>query len=710
MAKDFIRLNIREELVKALQESGVIEPTPIQEKAIPILLDGQDIIAQAQTGTGKTLAFVLPILEAIDLNKSAVQALIITPTRELAIQIAAEVKKLAPAVGANVLAAYGGQDVDKQVHKLKGDVHIVIGTPGRLLDHLRRETVNFGKLDKLVLDEADQMLHMGFLAEVEEIIAQTPTRRQTMLFSATMPAPIRALARQYMKDPVDIQIEAKRITLDEIEQVVIETNDREKDAELVKLIRQYNPYLAMVFCRTKKRAGALNKALQELGMSSDELHGDLSQAKREQVMKRFRDAKIQILVATDMAARGIDVEGITHVFNYDIPHDVESYIHRIGRTGRAGNKGMAITFSTPHDRAYLEQIERGIQQQLGGEQRSKQGGIGRNGERTVAGVERAPRTAGAFGSGSKGGARTAATGGRRGARSSGERGVRGAGARSAGGERGTGARGAVGERNAGPRGTGAPSGERIIRSAGTGERGEASRGGRSEGRVERGAVGGRSGRGAEGAGGRGRASGERSNSRQGSGMQLREERSEGAPRVKREGGNFSNAASRVRGGEAQAAPRSGAAAAARPLGLSGKVAAAKNEAAWGRMPEGEKLDAKQRDRTWHAPGAAPAQRSGRPAGASQDSDVKPTGRPKASRGASSPYSPYTASNGRKDNMPQDGSPKSSGGPRSGGPKSGGPRSSGPKRSGPGNSDNRSSGAKDSGAKRNFAAKSQRKDK
>src|SRR5665647_1445521 len=223
MAKDFISLNIREELVKALQETGVIEPTPIQEKAIPILLEGQDIIAQAQTGTGKTLAFVLPILEAIDLNKSAVQALIITPTRELAIQIAAEVKKLAPAVGANVLAAYGGQDVDKQVHKLKGDVHIVIGTPGRLLDHLRRETVNFGKLDKLVLDEADQMLHMGFLAEVEEIIAQTPTRRQTMLFSATMPAPIRALARQYMKDPVDIQIEAKRITLDEIEQVVIET-------------------------------------------------------------------------------------------------------------------------------------------------------------------------------------------------------------------------------------------------------------------------------------------------------------------------------------------------------------------------------------------------------------------------------------------------------------------------------------------------------
>lgn len=688
MAKDFISLNIREELVRALLDTGVIEPTPIQEKAIPILLEGQDIIAQAQTGTGKTLAFVLPILEAIDLDKSAVQALIVTPTRELAIQIAAEVKKLAPAVGANVLAAYGGQDVDKQIHKLKGDVHIVIGTPGRLLDHLRRETVNFGKLDKLVLDEADQMLHMGFLAEVEEIIAQTPTRRQTMLFSATMPAPIRALAKHYMKEPVDIQIEAKRITLDEIEQVVIETNDREKDAELVKMIQQYNPYLAMVFCRTKKRAGALNKALQEFGISSDELHGDLSQAKREQVMKRFRDAKIQILVATDMAARGIDVEGITHVFNYDIPHDVESYIHRIGRTGRAGKRGVAITFSTPHDRAYLEQIERGIQQQLGGEQRSKQGGIGRNGERTVAGVERGPRTAGAFGT--KGGARGAATGGRRGARSSGERGARGAGAR------------------------GAAGGERIISGAGSSERSADTRGAkgrRSDGRSERGE-----------AGGRERAS-ERSKGRQGSGMQLREERSEGAPRVKREGGNFGNAASRVRGSEAQAAPRGiaergeraagrgprregseAATAAARPIGLKGKVAAAKNELAWGRMPEGEKLDAKQRDRTWHAPGATPEPRSGRPAGASQENEPKPARGSKIPRGATNPYSPYTTSNGRKDNVPKDGSPKSRG------PKVEGSRTSGSKRGGTTTVVNRNSNARDNGAKRNFTAKSQHKGK
>ncbi|WP_319633397.1 DEAD/DEAH box helicase [Paenibacillus psychroresistens] len=749
MAKDFISLNIREELVKALHETGVIEPTPIQEKAIPILLAGQDIIAQAQTGTGKTLAFVLPILEAIDLNKSAVQALIVTPTRELAIQIAAEVKKLAPVIGANVLAAYGGQDVDKQVHKLKGDVHIVIGTPGRLLDHLRRQTVSFGKLDMLVLDEADQMLHMGFLAEVEEIIAQTPTRRQTMLFSATMPAPIRALAKQYMKEPVDIQIEAKRITLDEIEQVVIETNDREKDAELIKLIQQYNPYLAMVFCRTKKRAGALNKALQEQGMSSDELHGDLSQAKREQVMKKFREAKIQILVATDMAARGIDVEGITHVFNYDIPHDVESYIHRIGRTGRAGRKGIAITFSTPHDRAYLEQIERGIQQQLGGEQRSKQGGLGRNGERTVGGNERAPRTAGAFGS-AKGGTRGATTGGRRGARSSEERGGRGTGSARAGvGERGdrsaagversirgAGARDAAGGARSEVRGAGA-------RGAAGGARSEV-RGARSEVRGGRNEMNGANvrGRTTTGIGRAGETIEPRSTGRQGSGMQLRQERSEASPRVMREG-NFSNAASRVRGGEAAAAPRAGAergertagrgprrdgseaATAARPLGLSAKVAAAKNEAAWGRKPEGEKVDPK-RDRAWHGAPAAPEQRSGRPAGASEDGDAgaRPVGRPKAPRGASSPYSPYTASNGRKDNMPQDGSPKSGGprtggpstggprggGPRSGAPKAGGPRTGGPKKSGTGNPDNRSRSAKDNGAKGNFAAKSQRKGK
>ena len=364
MTQTFSQLGIRPELVDLLQKQGVLHPTPIQEQAIPGLLLGNDVIAQAQTGTGKTLAFVLPILEQIDVSVPTVQALVITPTRELALQITGEVRKLAPAVGAKVLAAYGGQDVEAQLHKLRGAIHMVIGTPGRLLDHLRRGTVDFRNLRMLVLDEADQMLHMGFLQEVEQIIRQTSNQRQTMLFSATMPQEIRSVAARYMTDPDEVRVQAKNITLDEIEQVVIETTDRAKQDTLVQMLRQYNPYLAIIFCRTKRRASALNEALQEMGYESDELHGDLSQAKREKVMKRFREAKLQLLVATDVAARGLDVEGVSHVFNYDIPHDVESYIHRIGRTGRAGDRGVAITLAAPRDREFVELIEAGIKRTI----------------------------------------------------------------------------------------------------------------------------------------------------------------------------------------------------------------------------------------------------------------------------------------------------------------------------------------------------------
>jgi ATP-dependent RNA helicase DeaD len=360
MPTDFLSLGIRTELNETLKELGVKIPTPVQLQAIPILLSGKDIVAQAQTGTGKTFAFLLPILERVTVNKPFVQALIITPTRELALQITTELNKLAFKVRANVLATYGGQDVERQVRKLKGSIHIVVGTPGRILDHIRRGTINFSGLKMLVLDEADQMLHMGFLPDVEQIIKQTSPKRQTMLFSATIPVSIRNLARRYMKNPVDIHIESKRITLDEIRQVVEATTDRAKKDTLFKLIDDFRPYLALIFCRTKRRTAALNKALQEHGYLSDELHGDLSQAKREQVMKRFREAKLHILVATDVAARGLDVEGITHVFNYDIPQDVESYIHRIGRTGRAGEKGLAITLATPGDSALLQIIEKGI--------------------------------------------------------------------------------------------------------------------------------------------------------------------------------------------------------------------------------------------------------------------------------------------------------------------------------------------------------------
>ncbi|SEC48896.1 DEAD/DEAH box helicase [Paenibacillus sp. GP183] len=436
MSNGFASLGIRERLVQSLQESGLVEPTPIQKKAIPALLSGTDVIGQAQTGTGKTLAFVLPMLERIDVEKDHVQALILTPTRELAIQISSELNKLAPLVGAKVLAAYGGQDVERQLKKLQKSIHIVVGTPGRLLDHLRRGSVEFYKLNMLVLDEADQMLHMGFLKEVEEIIVQTSSQRQTLLFSATMPDQVRSLAKRFMKEPQEIQIAAKQVTLEEIEQVLVQVSDREKQDALIRAIEQYKPYLAMIFCRTKRRASALNEALQELGYASDELHGDLSQAKREQVMKRFRDAKIEFLVATDIAARGLDVEGVTHVFNYDIPQDAESYIHRIGRTGRAGETGVAVTFATPRDMYNLELIENGIRMNL-----RRQGGSPRRDRSDEAYMDDAagPRRKGGFGRGTESGRGSKVPGnGDLGARkgASSERAGRGTSGAGAGNERG----------------------------------------------------------------------------------------------------------------------------------------------------------------------------------------------------------------------------------------------------------------------------------
>jgi len=372
MSNAFSALGINQELSTLLGRNGITEPTPVQKETIPILLKGEDVIAQAQTGTGKTIAFALPILQRVNTEKEQTQALILTPTRELAIQIKSELSKLAPTVGATVLAAYGGQDVEAQIHKLKRSPHIVVATPGRLLDHMRRETINIGKLSMLVLDEADQMLHMGFLPEVESIVMQTPKARQTMLFSATMPDAVRRLAQNYMKSPADVRIKSANVTLDSIEQLVYETTDRGKQKTLITLLERHQPYLAVIFCRTKIRAKKLNEALQDYGFESDELHGDLTQAKREQVMKRFREARLQILVATDVAARGLDVEGVTHVYNYDVPQDGESYIHRIGRTGRAGNNGVAITLATAYDKNNLLQIEKSIHAGL--ERRTIDGG------------------------------------------------------------------------------------------------------------------------------------------------------------------------------------------------------------------------------------------------------------------------------------------------------------------------------------------------
>ncbi|HEY1407003.1 MAG TPA: DEAD/DEAH box helicase, partial [Spirochaetota bacterium] len=360
MNKGFSSLKINDELVNLLTENRITEPTPIQQQAIPVLLSGKDVIAQAQTGTGKTLAFLLPIMQKIKPEENHVQALIITPTRELALQITQVAKMLATVSGARILAAYGGQDVELQKRKLKGSIHIVIGTPGRLVDHLTRKSINLTQIDTLVLDEADQMLDMGFLRDVEKIIHHTARHRQTLLCSATMPGGIAALADKHMTSPVRIHAAGKSVTLEKVRQLAIETTDDKKQDNLCALLDEYKPFMAIIFCRTKRRAHALNKSLRMRGYASDELHGDLTQGKREKAMKSFRETKTQFLVATDVAARGLDIDGITHVINYDMPRNAETYIHRIGRTGRAGQEGFAITFVSRGERKGLELIERGI--------------------------------------------------------------------------------------------------------------------------------------------------------------------------------------------------------------------------------------------------------------------------------------------------------------------------------------------------------------
>ena len=364
MITNFSSLGICEEFTGILKKNGITSPTPVQEKTIPILLQKQDIITQAQTGTGKTLAFLLPIMQNINPDKKCIQALIITPTRELALQITAEAKKLADAKGYQVLSAYGGQDVERQMNKLKGDIHLVIGTPGRLLDHIRRKSIDLSKLSMIVLDEADTIMDMGFLPDLEKVMHALPQKRQTMLFSATISRAVRMISSKYLKNPQQVIVHTRNITLDEIKQKVIQISDRQKQDALFKILGEENPFMAIIFCKTKKRASALNFALCSLGYSSEELHGDMTQSKREKVMKSFREVKLQLLVATDIAARGLDVEGITHIINYDMPPDTDTYIHRIGRTGRAGQAGVAITFATPSDKDKLDIIEEGIRVKL----------------------------------------------------------------------------------------------------------------------------------------------------------------------------------------------------------------------------------------------------------------------------------------------------------------------------------------------------------
>lgn len=357
---NFKELGISEDLIKVLKNNGIKEPTPVQAESIRHIKDGKDIIGEAQTGTGKTLAFLLPIFENISISVDSIQALIITPTRELAIQITEQALKLKKAKDVNILAAYGGKNIGSQLKKLKGNIHLIIATPGRLLDHIDRKTVDLSKLKTLVLDEADQLLLMGFKNEIETIIKETSKKRQTLCFSATISSEVKKLAYRYMADPLTVSIKKDEVTLNAIKQNVVETTDRRKQDALCSVLDEDNPFMAIIFCRTKRRADELEVALYRRGYDCKKLHSDIPESKRERIMKSFRKADFQYLIATDIASRGLDISGVSHIYNYDIPESVESYIHRIGRTGRAGEEGYTCLFIDPKNKAMLEKIEETI--------------------------------------------------------------------------------------------------------------------------------------------------------------------------------------------------------------------------------------------------------------------------------------------------------------------------------------------------------------
>jgi ATP-dependent RNA helicase DeaD len=354
----FVELGLSSALLKSIDQLGFEEATPIQAATIPKSLDGKDLIGQAQTGTGKTAAFGIPLMEKIDTKNHHIQGMIIAPTRELAIQVSEELYKIGYHKRVRILAVYGGQDIQRQIRALKKQPHVIVGTPGRILDHINRQTLKLDHLHTLVLDEADEMLNMGFIQDIETILSHMPSERQTLLFSATMPGPIRAIAEKFMKNPELVQVKSKEMTVPQIEQYFIKIQEREKFDILSRLLDVQSPELAIVFGRTKRRVDELSRALTLRGYSAEGIHGDLSQMKRLNVLKKFKEGKVDVLVATDVAARGLDISGVTHVYNYDIPQDPESYVHRIGRTGRAGKEGIAITFVSPREMGYLREVER----------------------------------------------------------------------------------------------------------------------------------------------------------------------------------------------------------------------------------------------------------------------------------------------------------------------------------------------------------------
>jgi ATP-dependent RNA helicase DeaD len=354
----FEELGVSGPILKAITELGYEEPTPIQARTIRLMLDNTDVIAQAQTGTGKTAAFALPIIEKLRSDMREPQALVLTPTRELAVQVAEAFHSYGKHHQISVLPIYGGQPIERQLRALDRGVQIVVGTPGRLLDHIRRGTIKLGGVSTVVLDEADEMLDMGFIEDIEAILQETPQTRQTALFSATMPNPVARLAKRYMRDPQRITIETEQMTVPQVRQTYYEVGRRDKLEVLARILDFERPSSAIIFCRTKSEVDALGQRLAARAYPAETLHGDLNQAQRDRVMGRFRTGQVELLVATDVAARGLDVENVSHVVNYDIPLDPELYVHRIGRTGRAGRTGCAITLVTPRERRLLQLIER----------------------------------------------------------------------------------------------------------------------------------------------------------------------------------------------------------------------------------------------------------------------------------------------------------------------------------------------------------------
>ena len=365
MTSSFTSLGLSEARVSRLQTLGFEKPTEIQARAIPPLLEGRDVVGKSQTGTGKTAAFSLPMLERIDPELKAVQALVLTPTRELAVQVCRAISTFTTNRRLHTLAVYGGQAIDRQISRLRRGVQVVVGTPGRLLDLLDRGELKLHTIQWLVLDEADEMLNMGFIQDVEKILKQVPEERQTAFFSATMEPAIQRLVKKFLNSPVTVEIERAQATPTRIEQVAYMVPRGWRKAQALQPILELeDPEAALIFVRTRRAASELTSRLQAAGHSVDEYHGDLSQAQRERLITRFRQQQVRWVVATDIAARGLDVDHLTHVINYDLPDSVDSYVHRIGRTGRAGREGTAIALIRPMDRRKLRDIERHVRQSL----------------------------------------------------------------------------------------------------------------------------------------------------------------------------------------------------------------------------------------------------------------------------------------------------------------------------------------------------------